>query len=74
MNGFPWPGVNVDDSAFQALAAVGFRRDTINSWRRRDTVPAKHADTFAITLGRHPTELWDDFHDETHHPRRDRRK
>jgi len=48
----------------QLATRLGVTRSTISRWRNpRTTISIWQADTFAVKIGKHPSEIWSDWFD-----------
>lgn len=53
-------GVHASGPTVRVARALGTHTNNVRRWRR-DGLPLDRADAFAVSLGRHPAELWDAF-------------
>ena len=53
-----------DGSLSAASVALGVDRSTLHRLLSRDRLRSDAADRIAVTLGRHPRELWPDWFDD----------
>lgn len=46
-------------------SSIGFSRRTVHRYLRSGVIPERRADEIATALGRHPIDIWPDYHERT---------